>query len=68
MIAPTSANLHYTTGTKPINKLDWESVPARVEGKFIVSDAPPDEATIWFLTVTDSREAIVSSELVFATK
>ncbi|MCJ7806160.1 MAG: alpha/beta fold hydrolase [Clostridia bacterium] len=68
MIAPTSANLHYTTGTKPINKLDWESVPARVEGKFIVSDAPPDEATIWFLTVTDSRDAIVSSELVFATK
>jgi len=64
----TSANLRYTTGTMPINKLDWESIPARIEGKFIVSPAPPDEATIWFLTVTDSREAIVSSELVFATK
>lgn len=65
---PVSANLYYTTGSAPINKLDWESMPAFVEGKFIVSSAPPDEATIWFLTVTDSREAIVSSELVFATK
>jgi hypothetical protein len=52
----------------PVNKLDWESVPARVEGKFIISPTPPDEATIWFLTVTDSRGATISSELVFATK
>jgi hypothetical protein len=65
---PVSANLYYTTGSAPINKLDWESMPAFVEGKFIVSSAPPDEATIWFLTVTDSREAIVSSELLFATR
>ena len=66
--APTAANLHYTTGTVPINKLDWESISARIEGKRIISPAPPDEVTIWFLTVRDSREAIVSSELVFATK
>jgi len=52
----------------PINKLDWESAPARIEGKTIISPAPPDGATIWFLTVADSREAIVSSELVFAIK
>ena len=67
-IWPTSANLHYTTGTTPINKLDWESIPARVEGNIIVSPAPPDEATIWFLNVEDSREAIVSSELLFTYK
>lgn len=64
----TSANLHYTTGTTPINKLDWETLPARVEGNFIVSHAPPDQSTIWFLTVADKRKAIVSSELVFSTK
>lgn len=63
-----SANLHFTKGTVPINKLDWESVPAHIEGNFIVSPAPPDEATIWFLTVTDKREAIVSSDLVFTAK
>jgi len=63
-----SANLHYTTGTLPINKLSWESIPAHIDGKFIISPAPPDEATIWFLSIKDSREVIVSSELVFATK
>jgi hypothetical protein len=64
--SPTSASLHYTTGTVPINKLDWESMSARVEGKRIISPAPPDEATIWFLTVSDNRGAVVSSELVFS--
>lgn len=64
----TSANLHYTTGTTPINKLDWETIPARIEGSRIVSPAPPDEATIWFLTVGDDRDAVVSSELMFSTE
>jgi hypothetical protein len=62
----TSANLHYTTGTTPINKLDWETIPARIEGSRVVSPAPPNEATIWFLTVSDNRDAVVSSELVFS--
>ena len=66
--ALVSASLHYTAGTVPINKLDWQSAPARIEGKFILSPAPPDDATMWFLTVTDSREAVVSSEIVFAAK
>lgn len=62
----TSAQLHYTTGTAPINKLDWQSTPARLEGQQVMAPAPPDEATLWFLTVTDSRGAVVSSELVFS--
>ena len=66
--ALASANLHYTTGAAPINKLNWETVPARVEGKRIVAPAPPDEATICFLTVSDVRGAIVSSQLVFSTE
>jgi dienelactone hydrolase len=64
----SSANLHYTTGTSPINALSWKTIPASVKDKRIISSAPPDEATIWFLTVTDSREVIVSSEIVFAAK
>jgi cephalosporin-C deacetylase-like acetyl esterase len=63
-----SANLHYTTGTVSINKLDWESIPARVEDSHIILPAPPDEATIWFLTVSDNRGAVVSSELMFSTE
>jgi hypothetical protein len=63
-----SANLYYTTGTVPINKLNWENIPVRVDGKHIISAAPPDEAKIWFLTISDSRGAVVSSELVFSTE
>jgi dienelactone hydrolase len=66
--ALASASLQYTTGTSAVNKLDWESVPARIDDNLIVSPAPPDQSTIWFLTVTDNRKAIVSSELVFSTK
>ena len=65
-VPPASAKIHYTTGTSPINKLQWESIPATFERRQIVSPGPPDEATIWFLTLTDSRGAIVSSEVVFS--
>jgi len=64
----TAAHLHYTSGTTPINKLDWETRPASLDDRQLISCAVPDDATIWFLTVTDDREAIVSSELVFANK
>lgn len=60
-----SAQFHYTTGTKPINELDWSSKPASLEGNQIVSPALPDDATLWFLTVTDDRGAIMSSEMIF---
>ena len=60
-----SAALHYTTETGPINKRQWQTVPGRVEGSHIVAKAPPKDATIWFVTVTEERGAIVSSELVF---
>jgi len=62
----TSATLHYTTGTAPINKLSWNTISARIEGGQIISPAPPAAATIWFFTVSDSRGAVVSSELVFS--
>jgi cephalosporin-C deacetylase-like acetyl esterase len=62
-----SANLYYTTGTKPINKLNWEEIPARIDCEHIISPAPPDDATIWFLTVNDNRGTVVSSEVTFST-
>jgi dienelactone hydrolase len=60
-----SADLHYTTETTPINKLKWESTSAHLDRNQLIVCALPDKATIWFLTVTDSRGAIVSSELFF---
>jgi hypothetical protein len=61
-----SAKLHYTTGTGPINKLEWQSISAHIQDGFIDSSSPPDGARIWFLTVTDKRGATVSSETMFA--
>jgi cephalosporin-C deacetylase-like acetyl esterase len=63
----TSANLHYTTGRVPINKLNWEEKPACVNGKRVDSPMLPNGTTIWFLTVNDIRGATVSSELMFST-
>jgi hypothetical protein len=63
-----AASLHYTTEAGPINKRQWQTVVAQVDGSHIVAQTPPPEASIWFLTVTDERGAIVSSELVFSPK
>ena len=63
-----SADLHYTTGTGPINKRKWQTVSGHLEGSYIVITPPPNEATVWFLTVKDEREVIVSSEIMFARK
>jgi len=63
-----SAVLHYTTGTGAINKREWQTVSGNLEGATIVTTAPPEEATIWFLTIKDERGAVVSSELMFAPK
>lgn len=60
-----SAAMHYTTETGPINKRQWETVPCRLDGSSIVGRRLPANATIWFLTVTDERDATISSELMF---
>ena len=61
-----SAQLHYTTGKAPINKLDWVSTPANLAGNQIISQDLPNDATMWFLTVKDDRGAITSSEVIFS--
>jgi len=61
-----SAQFHYTTGIEPINELEWVSAPAALEGDQIRFSGLPNDATLWFLTVTDDRGAIVSSEMTFS--
>jgi dienelactone hydrolase len=63
-----SAALHYTSGAEPINKRTWETKPAAIDGDEISAALPPDNATAWFLTVTDDRGAIVSTSVNFADK
>ena len=66
----TSAALHYTTAKLPGSPRSrkWTEKPATIAGNRITGEAPPEDATIWFLTVTDDRKTTVSSELMFGKK
>ena len=66
----TSAKLYYTTEKLPgsARTRKWIEKPATIAGNRITAEAPPKEATIWFLTVTDERKTMVSSKLVFSEK
>ncbi|MDP6637155.1 MAG: acetylxylan esterase [Phycisphaerae bacterium] len=66
----TAAALHYTTAKLAGNNRGrkWTETPATIEDNRITAAAPPKEATAWFITVTDDRKLLVSSELVFPEK
>lgn len=61
------AELHYTlddlSGDPKIRK--WVTQPATIEENKIIADLPPENATIWFLTLKDERNTLVSSKLMF---
>lgn len=56
-----SARLHYTTDGSLRSKREWQSLNATITGSTITAPAPPSDANTWFLTVTDERDAMVSS-------
>ncbi len=60
------AKLHYTLDTKANKDREWITVDAVIRNNSIQAPAPPEEAKIWFFTLMGSRNAIVSSELVFS--
>jgi dienelactone hydrolase len=59
------AQLHYTTDDGRLADRNWTSVPATLDGKTI-SATVPDTAPIWLLSVTDTRDAMVSTDVVFS--
>ena len=64
------AQLHYTLDALPGNSKSrkWVSVKAEIKDNQIIAKLPSAKTTIYFLTVTDQRNATVSSDLVFAKK
>jgi hypothetical protein len=56
-----NAALNYTTDTGLRSKRKWTSVPATITGSSIAAPKPPAEANTWFITVTDERDAMVST-------
>jgi cephalosporin-C deacetylase-like acetyl esterase len=63
-----SASLHYTTDTGPLVDRKWKSAPATFDDKTITANVVPVEATIWFLSATDERGAMTSTDVVFVTR
>lgn len=62
-----SVALHFTTDDGPLVKRQWKSVPATITETAIVAPKPPPEATVWLITATDARDAMVSTEVGFPT-
>jgi hypothetical protein len=62
----SKAALHYTSDGGPLVDRRWQSVDARLDGSRIVAPVPPSGTTIWLLSLTDERGAMVSSEAMFA--
>jgi dienelactone hydrolase len=60
-----SAVLHYTTEDGLRSERNWQSVPATIADRTITAPAPPQDANTWFLTITDERDAVVSSPIQF---
>lgn len=62
----TKAALHYTTDTTDINKREWKTEPGVFEAGEAIISAPPENATAWFITVTDERGAVISSRTMIS--
>ncbi|MFK5924967.1 MAG: acetylxylan esterase [Verrucomicrobiota bacterium] len=57
-----SASLHYTTDTGPWKERLWKSEAAQIKGNTITATLPSLKNTTWFFTLTDQRDATISSE------
>lgn len=64
-LAIKHAELIYTSESGLLKDRKWQHIPATVEDG-TVSVSIPDDATVWLLTVTDSRNAMISSSVQFA--
>ncbi|MFV0442711.1 MAG: sialate O-acetylesterase [Planctomycetaceae bacterium] len=60
-----SAQLHYTTDVGLRSDRDWTSVDAVIDSETITAPRPPANANTWFLTLTDERNATVSTTVQF---
>lgn len=57
-----SATLHYTTDEGPWYKRKWEKIPATLSKNKVEATLPVDKGIVYFLSITDERGAVVSTE------
>ena len=56
------AQLHYTLDAGPWQKRNWKSIPAVLNGNSVTAELPRQTDVVYFVTVTDDRGAVVSTE------
>lgn len=56
-----TATLSYAAPGEAINKREWQTVPATVEGGKVTAPVPPADADMYFFNITDERGIMVSS-------
>jgi dienelactone hydrolase len=65
-----SAKLHYTSDGGLRSKRTWQEIPAMIAGGSlgvtIAVPRPPANANTWFISVTDDRDAMVTTDVQFA--
>lgn len=61
-----TAELHYTTDTGLRSDREWASRPATIGDHTITAPRPPADANTWFMTASDERGAVVSTEVQFS--
>ena len=62
-VVPTvKGNLHYTTDTGKWQERRWQTADAAITSATVAAQLPPDRPIAYYLSVTDSREAMVSTE------
>jgi dienelactone hydrolase len=61
----TKAELHYTTETGLRSARKWQSIPAKLNEGTATATGLPGAANTWLMTITDDRDALVTSEVGF---
>lgn len=59
------AQIHFTSDEGLRSKRNWTSLDAEIHGSRVIAPVPPGTANTWFISVTDDREAMVSTEVFF---
>ncbi len=57
-----TGSLHYTADKGPWQKRSWHTAEAVVDKKTVRADLPAERPLVYFLSLTDSRGALVSTE------
>lgn len=61
----TKAELHFTTETGLRTERRWDSIACTISEGMVVAKSLPPTANTWIMTLTDTRDAMVSTEVGF---